>query len=370
MDQYRTKRIERIFHCARELGEEKLDAVVFANAVEPHIDMGFFYITGLAEGVFENSAAIAFSDGSAALVTSILEESTAKKSGMDLFINDGSAEWEKNMKKALGRSKRVGFNSHEMTYSTYQSLKKTLPKVSFVDISGAVQQARLVKDKIEIEHTKEACRIASIAAEKIVEKLCAGVKEYEIAAELTYMMQKEGASGNSFNSISSFGANTAEPHYLAGNAVARKKETVLLDFGCTYKRYVSDITRTYFIGKADKNQRKMYETVQQAQHIGLDAIGPGVDGAKVDRLVRDFIDRGEFKGKFIHSTGHSIGLSVHDGGTLNHKKELILEPGMIFTVEPGVYIPGKYGVRIEDDVLVTKKGMEVLTTAPKALLQI
>ncbi|MDG6220030.1 MAG: Xaa-Pro peptidase family protein [Candidatus Thermoplasmatota archaeon] len=352
------------------VGKKKVDAIVFANAVDPHVDMGFFYLTGFTEGVFERSAAIAYPDGSSTIITSILEETTAKKSKMDVLLNEEKDDWQKNMKKSLGDSDTIGLHWNELTYENYKRIRKALPGKKFVDISNAIGKARMVKDKVEIDATREACRMASIAAEKITKHIVPGVKEYELAAELTYIMQKLGATGNSFDPISSFGPNTAEPHYLAGDAVAKKNDVVLLDFGCKYKKYVSDITRTYFLGKATKEQKEVYAIVQEAQQCGLDAVCAGEDGADVDKKVRAVIDNTKYKGRLIHSTGHSIGLSVHDGGVLNYKLKTPLEEGMLFTIEPGIYLPGKFGVRIEDDVLVTKKGCEVLTSAPKELVEL
>ncbi|MCK4717240.1 MAG: aminopeptidase P family protein, partial [Thermoplasmata archaeon] len=283
----REKRIQRLFQAIEEEGTKNVDMLLFANAVEPHVDLGFFYVSGVTEGVFENSTAIVLPDGSGTMVTSILEETTARKSGMELLLNDGKEDWEKNLKKVVGKARRIGVHSRELTHSTFKKLQKALPKTELVDVSEAVITTRLVKDRIEIEATRKACKMASMAAEQIVESISAGVKEYELAAELTYTMQKQGASGNSFSPISSFGPNSAEPHYLAGDAVARKKETVLLDFGCYYKRYSSDITRTYYLGKASKEQREMYELVHEAQAEAIDSMAAGVDGAEVDKRVRE-----------------------------------------------------------------------------------
>jgi len=362
-------RIKRVFAEVENDGKA-VDVVLFVNSTEPHMDLGFFYVTGLTEGVFEDSVAAVWKDGEGALVTSVLEEETAKKSGFKLHIMESREEWKDRLKEAAGPAEVIGVNAEEITLSKYRRIKETFPNAEIVDISPYLKRARMVKDEEEIERTKKACDLASRAAELIVESIKEGAREYEIAAELTYLMQKHGASGNSFSPIAAFGPNSAEPHYLAGDRRAKKGDTILLDFGCVFKRYTSDITRTFFLGKAASEQKKVYETVLHAQELGIDAIADGVNGADVDRKVREYIDSTEYKGRFIHSTGHSIGLSVHDGGVLNHKIDLTLRAGMIFTVEPGIYLPGKFGVRIEDDVLVTPRGHEVLTTAPKDLFEL
>ncbi len=362
-------RIKKVFAEVENDGK-MVDVILFVNSTEPHMDLGFFYVTGLTEGVFEDSVAVVWKNGEGTLVTSILEEETAKKSGFKLHIMESREEWKDRLKEAAGPAEVIGVNAEEITLSKYQRIKETFPNAEIVDISPYLKRARMVKDEEEIERTKRACDLASRAAELIVESIKEGVREYEIAAELTYLMQKHGASGNSFSPIAAFGPNSAEPHYLAGDREAKKGDTILLDFGCVFKRYTSDITRTFFLGKATAEQKKVYETVLHAQELGIDAIAEGVNGAEVDRKVREYIDSTEYKGRFIHSTGHSIGLSVHDGGVLNHKIDLPLRAGMIFTVEPGIYLPGNFGVRIEDDVLVTPRGHEVLTTAPKDLLEL
>ncbi|MCD6461404.1 MAG: aminopeptidase P family protein [Thermoplasmata archaeon] len=376
----RSQRIKKIYAGIEEEAEGEdgdkeewagdVEVIIFLNATEPHVDRGFFYITGATEGVFEGAVAAIYPDGNGLLVVSMLEEETAKKTGMPLHIYKDREEWKERVREALGNPGVIGIHGEELTYSSYLKIKDLYPEARIVDVTEAVSHARAVKDSGEIERIKEACRIASRAAETVVEAVAEGVREHELAAELSYQMQKMGASGNSFDPISAFGPNSAEPHYLAGDRAAKKGDAILLDFGCNYKRYASDITRTMFLGKADREQREVYETVLHAQQIGIDAVEPGANGADVDRKVRDYIDSTPYKGKFIHSTGHSIGLSVHDGFAINHKIDLPLREGMVFTVEPGIYLPGRFGVRIEDDILVTSNGAEVLTTAPKDLLEI
>jgi len=191
--------------------------------------------------------------------------------------------------------------------------------------------------------------------------------ETEAAAEINYRMQKYGASAPSFGTNASFGPNSAEPHHEPDERKLRKNDIALFDFGALYQKYGSDITRTYFYGKATKEQERMYNVVLEAQLAAIDAIRPGKTGKEIDAVARNIIEASEFKGRFIHSLGHSIGLSVHDGARMAPTVDLVLEEGMVLTVEPGVYQSGMGGVRIEDDIVVTAKGCRVMTTADKSL---
>ncbi len=180
---------------------------------------------------------------------------------------------------------------------------------------------------------------------------------------------KNGAQDNAFTPIIAFGENSAEPHYFSGSRKLKKGDIVLMDFGARYKKYNSDMTRTYIFGRANEKTKRMYEVVLEAQRVGIESIKSGVKGSDVDKKAREYIDSTEFKGLLIHSLGHGVGLAVHDHPALSPNSNLVLENGMVVTVEPGVYVRGFGGVRIEDDVLVKGNG-EVLTPAPKDLIEI
>jgi Xaa-Pro dipeptidase len=349
---------------------DDLDAIMLLNGSEPHADMGFFYVTGLVEGLFEGSMVIIQKDGSIEVVTSLLEEESAKKGDFAVTIFKSKSERKEIFKEKLSSFKKIGINAQDLTHKNYLELEGLLPGVEFVDVTESINKARMIKDEKEIETMRKACKIVSEVAEDIVAFFKEGVLEYEVAAEMSYMMQKKGAVGPSFDTISSFGKNTAEPHYTAGDAALKKSDFILLDFGAKYRRYVSDITRTYFMGKASEKQKDMYETVLKSQQIALDKIRPGVNGKDIHQAVSDFIDGTKYKGLFTHSTGHSIGLSVHDNNALTKEIDVILEENMVFTVEPGIYVSGYGGVRIEDDVRVTKDGVEILTNATKELIEV
>ena len=360
-------RVKRIFRNV----DDGLDLIVFMNAVEPHLDLSFFYATGLTDGLFEGCGAWLTPDGGCEITTSALEEEAAKKSGLPLHVFRTRDENLRLIKARLRGHRRIGVNAMELTHYTFHRLQNLAPKaMKFVDVSEAVVKTRVVKDAREIELIQKACDVASRAFKDLLPFLRPGIREAEVAAELAYLMQKRGATGPAFRTIVGSGPNGAEPHYTAGPRKLRRGDLVVIDFGAQCDMYCSDITRTVLLGKASGEQRLMYETVARAQAAALAKMRPGGRGKAVDAAARSVIDRTKYRGRFIHGLGHSIGLAVHDGDSLNQSSQVVLKPNMVFTSEPGVYVPGFGGVRIEDDVLITRDGPKVMTTAPRELLEL
>ncbi|MBA3046459.1 MAG: aminopeptidase P family protein [Euryarchaeota archaeon] len=364
-------RVKRIYQNIEKQNEKSPDVIVIANATEPILDMTFFYVTRLEVGRYEGSIAFLFPDGKLSMVTSLLEAESASKGDFDLHVFKTSSEFIEIVEKILKGAGRIGINSDELTLKSYNFIKEHAKAgAEFVDVSKAIKAARLIKDEAEITTLKKACQIVSEVADKIYSVAKVGMKEYEVAAELSYMMQKLGAAGPSFETIAAFGKNSAEPHYSAGDVSLKEGHFMLLDFGALYRRYCSDITRTYFCGQASKKQREMYEIVLEAQRLALDAIVVGEPASKPHIVAAEYIDSTEYKGLFTHGLGHGLGLAVHDGGGLNPRAaDTIMQEGMVFTVEPGVYVPGFGGVRIEDDIVIRKNGPELMTTARKELIE-
>lgn len=350
--------------------KQKIDVVLIKNSDGSCCDENFFYVTGLDKGIFEGATALVYPDGEIDLLVSELEAEIAKKADADLYIYKDKKTFDNFLKKLLSNVKKVGLNFDAFSHRDFCKLKEQHRRLRFVDVSENLTKTRLVKDELEIKLIRESCKVVDKVMKTIPGMLQEGMYEYEIAAEIDYLMQKNGADKPAFETISSFGKNTAKPHYSHGKTRLKKGCFVLFDFGSCYHRYNSDITRTFVFGKADKKQREMYKTVLEAQKIGLDSIKPGVKANKVHNLVSDYIEKTRFRGCFIHSTGHSLGLSVHDGAGFSPESKVMLRENMVFTVEPGVYVPGFGGVRIEDDVLVKKDGVEVLTKSPKGFLEI
>lgn len=361
------QRARKVFAAFKDLDDDAPDAIILRNGVEPHVDLSFFYATAIPSGIFEGGMCILHKDGRVDVFSSILEEESARKAktGFRLRIPRRRGDEAKLLKKTLGaRARRtIGINGPELTYRDFRVLRKYLPKAKFVDAARAILRARMIKDDAEVDAIRRACKIASRTADEIPGLLRRGVSEAEVAAEINYRNQRYGGQGPSFDTISAFGANAAEPHYTALTSKLRPGTFALFDFGTRYQRYCSDITRTFFFGRPKRKDRRMYEVVADAQQAAFDVLRPGVTGKDVHVAAERVINASEFKGRFIHGLGHGLGLAVHDGGGLSGASETILEAGMVMTVEPGVYLPGYGGVRIEDDVLLTPRGFRFLTTA-------
>jgi Xaa-Pro aminopeptidase len=263
----------------------------------------------------------------------------------------------------------LGFEQDHVTYATYKRVKNLLQQVSLVPASGLVERLRRCKDEAEIEIIREAAKIADAAFSHILSFLRPGVTEREVALELEMFMRKNGASGSSFETIVASGSRSSLPHGVASDKVLEKGDFVTLDFGAYYKGYCSDLTRTVSLGQPrEERLKEIYEIVLQAQTHALSCIRAGMTGKEADALARDWIAERGYGEHFGHSLGHGIGLAIHEDPRLSSLSEDLLEPGMVVTVEPGIYLPNVGGVRIEDDVVITENGLEVLTHSPKELL--
>ncbi|MBQ9358567.1 MAG: aminopeptidase P family protein [Abditibacteriota bacterium] len=256
-----------------------------------------------------------------------------------------------------------GFEADSVSLKEYRSLCKYVKDP--VETHGLAEALRLVKDPGEIKALEAACGLADRAALWLREAVKPGISETDLAVELEYFMKKGGASGPAFPSIIAAGENAACPHHAPEDRVIKEGDMVKCDFGCCLSRYNSDITRTFFMGEPSAEFDRIYGIVLEAQQRTIEAIKPGVPGKDIDAVAREFIAGAGYGDCFGHGLGHGLGLSVHDSAAFSPSSPVILEPGMVATVEPGIYIPGWGGVRIEDDVLVTEDGCRVLTHADK-----
>lgn len=266
--------------------------------------------------------------------------------------------------------KTLGFESEHNTYAHYQKLSGTLPDVELKGLSSVVEQIRTVKESSELETIRQAVQIADEAFNHVLGFIKPGVKELELAAEIEYFMRKAGAEKPSFDTIIGSGFRGALPHGIATNHEVQKGDFVVMDFGAVYNGYCSDMTRTVLVGEASSKHREIYSLVLEAQLAATEAVRPGQKCSEVDAVARNLIaDRG-YGEYFGHGLGHGVGLDIHESPALNTRNHDQLEEGMVITVEPGVYLDGWGGVRIEDMVVVTSEGCEVLTQTGKDLVQI
>jgi len=347
---------------------EKLRAAFEANGIDGILISSPFnrrYISNFTG----TSGVVLISSDQAQFITDFryIEQASKQCEGFEIIkFSDTIPQEVARQVKKLGIQK-LGFEEDYISFSSYKVYDKEI-EAELVPVSGVIEKLRLIKTDAEIKIIKEAADIADAAFKHILDFIRPGITELEVANELEFFMRKSGAVSSSFDTIVASGYRSALPHGVASEKVIEKGDMVTLDYGAYYKGYVSDITRTIAVGEPDSKLKAIYEIVLEAQLRGMEGIKPGMTGKQADALTRDYISEKGYGEYFGHSTGHGIGLEVHEGPSLSMKSELVLEPGMIVTCEPGIYIPGLGGVRIEDDVLITKDHNEALTHSAKELI--
>lgn len=265
---------------------------------------------------------------------------------------------------------RLGFENLSISYHEYQQYSAGLDGMELVDLDGSLDAMRQIKTDEEIEKLKAAESIGDAAFAHIVEYIRPGLTEKEIALELEYFMKKNGAEGLSFDTIAASGLNSSMPHAIPTDKPLQDGDFLTMDFGCLYEGYCSDMTRTVAIGHVSDHMREVYETVLRAQTESMKSIRAGMPCNEVDGVARRIIADAGYGDCFGHGLGHSVGLFIHENPRFSPKCTDILKPGMVITVEPGIYIPGQFGVRIEDLVAVTEDGFVNLTKSDKQLIVI
>ncbi len=270
--------------------------------------------------------------------------------------------------------KRCGFDATHTTVTGLETMRKSLSakvrRGMFVAVRPVVAGMREVKDADEIERLRVAAQVGCELFDGMLTYLEAGLTEVEVAATLEYAARLAGAEGMSFDTIVASGERSALPHGHATAARLPKQGFVTLDFGVILDGYCSDMTRTVHIGKGLPMERDVYDSVLEAQEAAVAAVAPGVTAGEVDEAARSVLRRVKLDKYFSHSTGHGVGLEIHEGPRLAAKQTQVLEQGMVITIEPGVYLPGRFGLRIEDMVLVTANGGEILTPSVKAWIEL
>lgn len=266
--------------------------------------------------------------------------------------------------------KSLGFEDDHISYKEFQNYRDKLPDTDFQATSGVVEKIRGIKDDKEIELLRQAVYIADLAFDHILDFIRPGVREIDLALEMEYFMRRKGAQKAAFDIIIASGFRSSLPHGVASDKVLKTGELITMDFGAVYGGYHSDITRTVVLGKAEPKQKEIYNLVLEAQLQAIAAIKPGVTAGAVDTVARDLIARHGYGANFGHGLGHSVGLAIHEKPALATRDATVLEEGMTVTVEPGIYLPGWGGVRIEDIVAVTATGREILTKAAKELIEL
>ncbi len=260
----------------------------------------------------------------------------------------------KEIKKLLSRLRvrRLGFEPSGLSFQLYQALKKELKGIRLVPLKKSLLEIRSVKDPDEIENMKKAVNIAEAALAQALLHFRAGIRELDFAAELEYQVRKMGSDWYAFDTIVASGWRGALPHGKATGKMIKKGELVVIDFGTICHGYHSDLTVTVSAGDPGKKARRIYQIVSQAQQLAIAAVKPGKTAKEIDQAARDYIVAQGYGKFFGHGLGHGLGLAVHEEPGINSRSLTLLQPGMAFTIEPGIYLPGKFGVRIEDDLIV------------------
>jgi len=258
--------------------------------------------------------------------------------------------------------KRVGFEERHLPYAEYKKLKNLLkPKIYFIPCHGILESLRQTKDSEEISKIRQAIKITGLALEYIKDFIRPGMKELEIVAELERFIRYQGASGPSFDIIVASGPNSSLPHHAPTTRRLQNNEPVMIDLGVDYSGYKSDLTRVFFLGKISVLAQEIYKIVLTAQEKAIKKIRAGIEISTIAELSRKYIaDKGYAK-YFVHNLGHGVGLNIHEDPSVSVNNTDLLRPGMILTIEPAIYLPNRFGIRIEDMILVNEKGCEVLS---------
>lgn len=268
--------------------------------------------------------------------------------------------------KSMG-IKTLGFEKDDLSYGLFELYTKEVQS-ELKPVSGLVEKLRMVKTKDELVILKKAAKIADDTFAHITNYIRPGISELDVSNELEMFMRKQGATSSSFSIIVASGIRSALPHGVASEKIIESGDFVTLDYGALYNGYISDITRTVAVGEPSEKLKEIYAVTLEAQELALKSIKPGMTGIEADAIARDYITSKGYGDAFGHSTGHGIGLEVHEAPGLSSKSTTVLKSNMAVTVEPGIYLPGIGGVRIEDDIVMTETGNERLTYAPKELL--
>ena len=278
-------------------------------------------------------------------------------------------EWLARRKRARGRT--VGVEAEHVVLAEKRRLAEVLPSgVRLKETSSIVERDRMVKDADELDLIRAAVALGAKLYDRALEVLRPGVKETEVAGEMEFAARRGGAEEMSFSTIIASGARSALPHGRASEQAIAPSGFVVCDFGVILSGYCSDQTRTVWVGAVPDEARRAYEAVKQAQQAAIDAVRPGVAVGEVDAAGRKVLRKAGLGRYFTHSTGHGVGLEIHEAPRVANGQPQVLQPGMVITIEPGVYFPGKWGVRIEDMVAVTAAGCEVLTPTSKEFLAV
>lgn len=349
----------RVEKLRKKIQEENLDSFLITSPYNLRYLTNFTGTTGLAVITLEK----------AFFITDFryTEQAAAQAQGFEIIKNVGPIFEEVADLVQKEGLRELGFEETTVSFLEYSVLEEIID-AQLIPISGMIEELREIKDEEEIAIIEKACSIADLAYDHILKMIQPGMTEIEVANQLDFYMRSLGASGVSFETIVASGLRSAMPHGVASKKIIEQGDLITIDFGCYYEGYVSDMTRTFAIGDPGEQLKEIYQIVLEAQLAVLEVAKPGVTGKQLDAVARDYITKHGYGEAFGHSTGHGIGLEIHEGPNVSVRAEKQFVPGNIITDEPGIYLPGIGGVRIEDDLLITSDGNRVLTHSPKELI--
>jgi Xaa-Pro aminopeptidase len=352
---------QRVVQLQKRMDQLGMEALLLTNR------RNCFYISGFTG----TSGVVLLTPNDAFFITDFRYLSQVKEQAPDFTVVEhiGSQMYDKIAETCI----RLGittlhFEPEHLSYAEYEELNLAVDEIALQPAESVMEQIRGIKDEKELSWIQKAIHIAEDAFQQLLTELKPGQTEQQAALRLEWLMRERGASGVSFDMIVASGARSALPHGVASDKKIERGELVTFDFGCYYQGYVSDITRTIAIGSCSDEQLEIYEIVRAANVKALKEIKPGMQASDADGIARNFIDEAGYGEWFGHGTGHGIGLDIHEYPRLGKSSDDILLPGMVVTVEPGIYLRDQFGVRIEDDILITQDGNKVLTSLPKELI--
>ena len=334
------------------------------------------YLTGLHFHLMERQVVLLLAkDQVPAIVLPELELQKVASLPYELKIfayPENPSEWGSVFRKAVQTlgldERRIGVEPRQLRLLEFRYVKDGAPEAEYPDASDVLSELRLRKDKSEVEAMRRAVKIAQDALEATIPSFKFEMTEKALAAELVTQLLRHGSDPElPFAPIVSSGPNSANPHASPSERKLQPGDLLVVDWGAAYEGYVSDLTRTFAVGEVDEEYRKIHKIVQEANAAGRAAAKPGIPCAEVDRAARDVIEKAGYGAYFTHRTGHGIGMEGHEEPYMRGDNMQLLEPGMAFTVEPGIYLPNRNGVRIEDNVVITENGAEVLSNMPREI---
>jgi Xaa-Pro dipeptidase len=359
------RRIEKL---ATWMKEQNID-ICFLTSTE-----SVFYLSGFYSDPHERLLGLAvFQNEEPFLICPSMEKESARNSGWTLDIigySDTDNPWQfikKAAEKRLKKPAKIAIEKEHLNVERYEEILNLYGDVTIVSAEEIIRKLRMIKDEQELASIRKACSLADYAIEAGCAEIQEGKTEMEILAAIEYELKKKGVSDMSFATMVLAGANGASPHGTPGLTKVQKGDLVLFDLGVVVDHYCSDITRTVAYGDINEKQKEIYDTVLEAQLAAIHATKPGIACSEIDLTARNIIAQAGYGDYFTHRLGHGLGIGVHEYPSVTETNPLILHKGMVFTIEPGIYVPTVAGVRIEDDVVVTENGVEVLTKFPKEL---